>query len=123
MTIAPPDYEISRVSPSRGLNVRALCKRKSPEIAKGLALTAQHFLQNTKEWVLGQRPDPVLESINEGINVFSYPEQRKPYAERFRGLHRLTQREDGSRVRGVLVLFHRVPGAVHSHRRRGVPRG
>jgi len=67
-----------------------------PEIAKGLALTARHFLQNTKEWVLGQRPDPVTESINEGINVISYPEQRRPYPERFRGLHRLTQRDDGS---------------------------
>jgi NADH-quinone oxidoreductase subunit I len=67
-----------------------------PEIAKGLALTAQHFLQNTKQWALGQRPDPILESINDGINVISYPEQRRPYPERFRGMHRLTQREDGS---------------------------
>ena len=67
-----------------------------PEIAKGLAITAKHFLHNTKEWVLGQRPDPVLESINDGINVISYPEQRRPYPERFRGLHRLTQRDDGS---------------------------
>jgi NADH-quinone oxidoreductase subunit I len=67
-----------------------------PEIAKGLALTARHFLHNTKEWALGQRPDPVLESINEGINVISYPEQRRPYPERFRGLHRLTRRDDDS---------------------------
>ena len=67
-----------------------------PEIAKGLAITAKHFLHNTKEWVLGQRPDPVLESINDGINVISYPEQRRPYPERFRGMHRLTQRDDGS---------------------------
>jgi NADH-quinone oxidoreductase subunit I len=67
-----------------------------PEIAKGLVITARHFLHNTKEWALGQRPDPVLESINEGINVISYPEQRRPYAERFRGVHRLMHREDGS---------------------------
>lgn len=67
-----------------------------PEIAKGLALTVSHFVRNTKEWVLGQRPDPVLESINEGINVLSYPEQRRPYSERFRGIHRLMKREDGS---------------------------
>jgi NADH-quinone oxidoreductase subunit I len=67
-----------------------------PEIAKGMALTTRHFLHNTKEWALGQRPDPVLESINDGINIVSYPEQRRPYPERFRGLHRLTQREDGS---------------------------
>ncbi len=67
-----------------------------PEIAKGMALTTRHFLHNTKEWALGQRPDPVLEAINDGINIVSYPEQRRPYPERFRGLHRLTQREDGS---------------------------
>ena len=67
-----------------------------PEIAKGLALTAAHFLHNTKEWALGQRPDPIVESINEGITTISYPEQRRPYPERFRGMHRLTQREDGS---------------------------
>ena len=78
--------------PSRNASVQSYV----PEIAKGLAITARHFLQNTKEWALGQRPDPVTESINEGINVISYPEQRRPYPERFRGLHRLTQRDDGS---------------------------
>jgi NADH-quinone oxidoreductase subunit I len=78
--------------PERDANVQSYL----PEIAKGLVLTAQHFFENTKEMVLGQRPDPVLESINDGVNTISYPEQRKPYAERFRGLHRLTQRADGS---------------------------
>jgi NADH-quinone oxidoreductase subunit I len=53
-----------------------------PEMLKGLAL--------------GSRPDPVLESINDGINTISYPEQKRPYPERFRGVHRLTQRDDGS---------------------------
>ena len=78
--------------PGRSAQIQAYV----PEIAKGLALTVSHFVHNTKEWVLGQRPDPVLESINEGINVLSYPEQRRPYSERFRGLHRLMHREDGS---------------------------
>ncbi len=67
-----------------------------PEIAKGLVLTAAHFFRNTKEWVFGQTPDPMLESINDGINTINYPEQRRPYAERFRGVHRLTLREDNS---------------------------
>lgn len=67
-----------------------------PEIAKGLLITGKHFLENTKQLVLGQSPDPTLESINEGINTIHYPEQRKPYAERYRGLHRLTQRADGA---------------------------
>lgn len=67
-----------------------------PEVAKGLLVTAKHFFENTKEMALGQRPDPTLESINDGVNTISYPEQRKPYAERWRGVHRLTQRKDGS---------------------------
>ncbi|HEY3236130.1 MAG TPA: NADH-quinone oxidoreductase subunit I [Polyangiaceae bacterium] len=67
-----------------------------PEVARGIALTMKHFLKNTKEMVLGQRNDPVLEAVDEGINTLSYPEQRRPYPERFRGVHRLTQRADGS---------------------------
>lgn len=67
-----------------------------PEVARGLALTMKHFFRNTKELALGQRPDPVLESVEEGITTLSYPEQRRPYPERFRGVHRLTHREDGS---------------------------
>ena len=78
--------------PNRDASVQSFV----PEIAKGLVITAKHFFENTKQMALGQRPDPVLESINEGINCISYPEQRKPYAERFRGVHRLTQRQDGS---------------------------
>ena len=50
-----------------------------PEIAKGLAITVGHFFKNTKEMVLGQRNDPTLEAISDGINTISYPEQRRPY--------------------------------------------
>lgn len=67
-----------------------------PEIVKGLGLTMNHFFKNTKELMLAQRNDPVLEAIEDGINTISYPEQRRPYPERFRGVHRLTTREDGS---------------------------
>jgi NADH-quinone oxidoreductase subunit I len=74
-----------------------------PEIAKGLSITMSHFFKNTKEMVLAQRNDPVLEGIEDGINCISYPEQRRPYPERFRGMHRLTHREDGS-VRCVACL-------------------
>lgn len=66
-----------------------------PEIARGLGITMKHFFRNTKEMVLGQRNDPNLEGISDGINTVSYPEQRRPYPERFRGMHRLTQRDNG----------------------------
>ena len=67
-----------------------------PEIVKGLGVSMKHFFKNTKEMVRGERPDPVLERYDDGISTISYPEQKRPYPERFRGLHRLTQREDGS---------------------------
>ncbi|HEY2515684.1 MAG TPA: NADH-quinone oxidoreductase subunit I, partial [Polyangiaceae bacterium] len=62
-----------------------------PEVFKGLAVSMKHFFDNTKEMVLGRRPDPVLERFDEGITTISYPEQKRPYPERFRGVHRLTQ--------------------------------
>jgi NADH-quinone oxidoreductase subunit I len=67
-----------------------------PEVARGVGITMTHFFRNTKEYVLGQRPDPVLESIGEGVSTIRYPEERRPYPERFRGVHRLTHRQDGS---------------------------
>lgn len=77
--------------PARTMDVQSYL----PEIVKGLSLTMKHFFKNTKELVLGQRPDPVTESLAEGITTISYPEQKRPYPERFRGLHRLTLRETG----------------------------
>jgi NADH-quinone oxidoreductase subunit I len=67
-----------------------------PEIARGLGITMKHFFVNTKEMAFGQRNDPVLEGIDEGVNTISYPEQRRPYPARFRGVHRLMHRADGS---------------------------
>jgi NADH-quinone oxidoreductase subunit I len=67
-----------------------------PAFMKGMAITMRHFFKNTKELVLGQKPDPVLESLEEGVTTIYYPEEKRPYPERYRGLHRLTLREDGS---------------------------
>lgn len=67
-----------------------------PEIMKGLRQTIGRFLFNTKEMALGQKADPVLEGLGEGVTTISYPEEKRPYPERFRGLHRLTLRGDGS---------------------------
>ncbi|MEZ4307376.1 MAG: NADH-quinone oxidoreductase subunit I [Polyangiaceae bacterium] len=78
--------------PARSAQVQAYL----PELMKGLGLTMRHFFRNTKQMVLGQKPDPVLESLSEGITTIMYPEERRPYPARFRGLHRLTLRDDGS---------------------------
>ena len=78
--------------PVRTMDVQAYF----PEIARGMALTMKHFFKNTKEMVLGQRADPVTEGLSDGITTISYPEQKRPYPARFRGLHRLTIRDDGS---------------------------
>ena len=67
-----------------------------PSIVAGIGVTVRHFFKNTKEMAMGQRNDPVLEAYDDGVTTISYPEQRRPYPERFRGLHRLTLREDGS---------------------------
>jgi NADH-quinone oxidoreductase subunit I len=78
--------------PKRGAGVQTYV----PEIAKGLLITMKHFFQNTKEMSLGMRNDPNLEAIEDGVNTICYPEQRRPYPARFRGVHRLTHRDDGS---------------------------
>ena len=67
-----------------------------PEFLKGMSLTMRHFFKNTKEMMLGQKPDPVLEALEEGVTTIHYPEEKRPYPERFRGIHRLTMREDGA---------------------------
>jgi NADH-quinone oxidoreductase subunit I len=67
-----------------------------PEIFRGVGLSMKHFFQNTREMVQGKRPDPVLDRYDDGITTISYPEQKRPYPERFRGVHRLTTRQDGS---------------------------
>ncbi len=67
-----------------------------PEVFRGLAVSMKHFFVNTRDMLKGQRPDPVVERLDDGISTISYPEQKRPYPERFRGIHRLTQRDDGS---------------------------
>jgi NADH-quinone oxidoreductase subunit I len=78
--------------PERTLAVQAFV----PEIVKGLGLTARHFFRNTKALVLDERPDPTLESLDARPTTVCYPEQRRPYPERMRGVHRLTHRDDGT---------------------------
>jgi len=56
-----------------------------PEIVKGLGVTMRHFFKNT-----------FLKRESTDIVTIAYPEQRRVYPERFRGVHRLTHRADGS---------------------------
>ena len=54
-----------------------------PEIAKGLGVTIKRFFQNTV-------------GSDKQIDTVKYPEEQRIYPERFRGIHRLTHRSDGS---------------------------
>jgi NADH-quinone oxidoreductase subunit I len=54
-----------------------------PEIAKGLGVTMRRFFKNTF-------------TKDKAIATVSYPEETVEYPERFRGIHRLTHRADGS---------------------------
>jgi NADH-quinone oxidoreductase subunit I len=56
-----------------------------PEIAKGLGVTMKRFFKNT----FGKEE-------NKEIATVRYPEEKREYPARFRGIHRLTQRADGS---------------------------
>jgi NADH-quinone oxidoreductase subunit I len=67
-----------------------------PELVRGVGVTMDHFFKNTREMLRGRLPDPVLDRFDDGITTISYPEQKRPYPERFRGVHRLTTRSDAS---------------------------
>jgi NADH-quinone oxidoreductase subunit I len=65
-----------------------------PAIIKGLGLTAKHFFKNT------------FRGLHKGsmIQTVEYPDVKPDYPERYRGLHRLMHREDGS-VRCVACMM------------------
>lgn len=56
-----------------------------PEVAKGLGITIRRFFKNTFN-----KPE------NKVIATVQYPDEVRDYPERFRGVHRLTHRTDGS---------------------------
>jgi NADH-quinone oxidoreductase subunit I len=65
-----------------------------PELLKGLAITTRHFLRN----LFGER-DPNPQVVNRTgtslVSTVQYPEEKIPYPEGYRGLHRLVPRDDG----------------------------
>ncbi len=74
-----------------------------PEIVKGVGVSMKHFFTNIRDMIRDERPDPVINRFDVGITTIAYPEQRRLYPERFRGVHRLTQRADES-VRCVACM-------------------
>jgi NADH-quinone oxidoreductase subunit I len=68
-----------------------------PAIAEGLGVTFRHFVKNFFLNVSGQRKKSDIATIE-------YPEEKKKYPERFRGLHRLMLRDDGQ-VRCVACMM------------------
>ena len=66
-----------------------------PEIAKGLGVTIDRFFKNT--FARRERDAEGQPLLRRGdIDTVNYPEEKREYPERFRGVHRLTHREDGS---------------------------
>src|SRR6187549_1151945 len=57
-----------------------------PAVVGGLGITMRKFFRNA----FGRRKDTAT------VEYVGTPESAKPYPERYRGLHRLTQREDGA---------------------------
>lgn len=86
----PAPFVVAR--PRRDLEVQSYI----PAFLKGMGQTMGTFFKNTKEMVLRQQADPVTEAFSDGITTINYPEEKRPYPERFRGVHRLTIRDDGS---------------------------
>lgn len=66
-----------------------------PEIVKGLKLTSGRFFKNVfATHKKGADGETLLRRGD--IDTVDYPEEKRTYPERFRGVHRLTHRMDGS---------------------------
>lgn len=67
------------------INLSAYEQSYLPEVVRGLGITLRHFFQNLFG---GKDTRP--------ISTICYPEEKRVYPPRYRGQHRLLQRDDGS---------------------------
>src|ERR1044071_9956475 len=92
---------MAKLIPKPDMNVRE--QAYVPEIAKGLKLTMNRFFKNVFS---SREHDAEGHSLlrRGDIDTVDYPEEKRVYPERFRGIHRLTHRQDGSPRRGPCLL-------------------
>jgi NADH-quinone oxidoreductase subunit I len=72
-----------------------------PEIMRGLGVSIRQFFRTAAGKNYHDQKDAWY--LNEGNVTYQYPENPKPYPERYRGRHRLMVREDGN-VRCVACM-------------------
>jgi len=113
-TPGPKVLAVSKISPK----VRTIAVNRPSEddvtyleaTRKGLGVTLRHFIKN----IVGKRrpADALARGLDvkpqgllpwNEIETIQYPEEKSHYPERFRGLHRLMQRDDGN-VRCVACM-------------------
>ncbi len=64
-----------------------------PEVFRGLAITAKHFVVNMTRHTLRLLG---LKSVPKGAVTYQYPDEIRPISPRLRTMHRLAKRADGS---------------------------